>query len=413
MARGALRVAGVMLGLCSCVAARAQTPVGRPLDPVANVVLGQPDFVTTASGVVNAGSLNGPTGIASFEWEQQAGCLAVADTGNNRVLIWRAPPSSRSLRFQGGQAASIVLGQPDFTSHAPNTGGIGPSRFNRPYGVHFNQSLAANWNRLAVADTGNNRVLFYRPEGAGERFVYESVIGQPDGSTKRPLDLMALDKTTLNHPKDVSDQFIADFGNHRLLELPGPPGTSDRPRNEVVSVAGQEGFYNSSEWNRGGVGPGSLAFPRAVVQSRNMLFVADFDNHRVLGYTFTPNGWEPQRVIGQRGDFHSRAPNRGGVGARSLCYPTDMAIGPTGELYVADMGNHRVLRFQMPLDKDPAAVEVLGQKGDFTTRQPNKAGIGADTLCFPTGLALDETGNLCVTDTGNNRVLIFRRKGGR
>lgn len=47
------------------------------------------------------------------------GKLFVADTGPNRVFIWHQLPT------EDGQAANVVLGQPDFLSNEPNVKGIG------------------------------------------------------------------------------------------------------------------------------------------------------------------------------------------------------------------------------------------------------------------------------------------------
>src|ERR1035438_9238838 len=53
----------------------------------------------------NAKSMRGPQGV----WIQN-GRLYVADTGNNRVLIYNQIPTSN------GAAANVVLGAPDFTT---------------------------------------------------------------------------------------------------------------------------------------------------------------------------------------------------------------------------------------------------------------------------------------------------------
>ncbi|RPI09423.1 MAG: hypothetical protein EHM65_09170, partial [Acidobacteriales bacterium] len=77
-------------------------PINNQTEP--NVVLGQPDF--KSSGVAQpptAKSLRGPQGV----WFQD-GKLFVADTVNNRVLIWNSIPTSN------GQSADVVVGQPDF-----------------------------------------------------------------------------------------------------------------------------------------------------------------------------------------------------------------------------------------------------------------------------------------------------------
>lgn len=119
----------------------------------ANVVIGQSSFTTIASGAGAAG-LNSPQSIAS-DGDQ----LFVADTGNNRVLAYATIPTAN------GASATIVLGQGDFTHVAANddlqTGTAGSGRTARtlsaPNGVAVVDGL------LAVTDTGNSRVVVYRP----------------------------------------------------------------------------------------------------------------------------------------------------------------------------------------------------------------------------------------------------------
>src|SRR5450755_3882952 len=72
----------------------------------ANVVLGQPDFVTTTQySVASSNTLRTPTGVASDGVH-----LVVADTDENRVLIWNHIPTGND------QPADVVVGQPNFTS---------------------------------------------------------------------------------------------------------------------------------------------------------------------------------------------------------------------------------------------------------------------------------------------------------
>ena len=61
------------------------------------------------------------------------------------------------------------------------------------------------------------------------------------------------------------------------------------------------------------------------------VFVADSDNHRVL--LFDPNG-EPLAQIGGRGS-----------GAGKLDSPADVTVDPNGVVYVADCNNHRIQVF--------------------------------------------------------------------
>ena len=93
---------------------------------VPDIVLGQADFVTKGanSGGVSARSLSSPIQISSDGVK-----LAIADDANNRVLIWNNIPTSSN------QPADVVVGQPDMISVGANTGGISASTLASPRGV--------------------------------------------------------------------------------------------------------------------------------------------------------------------------------------------------------------------------------------------------------------------------------------
>src|SRR5512136_1839618 len=78
------------------------------LNTIGDRVFGQPDFTSSASGVSDH-ALSSAAGVAL----DLSGNLYVADTLNNRVLVFNAPLSS-------GENAAVVLGQPDFTSNTAN-----------------------------------------------------------------------------------------------------------------------------------------------------------------------------------------------------------------------------------------------------------------------------------------------------
>src|SRR5262245_32940306 len=85
------------------------TPSARSasLDTIADHVLGQPNFTSNTPNS-GAGGLHWPWAMVI---DNSSGRLYVADTQNNRVLSW---PNVATLA--NGQAADIVIGQPDFTS---------------------------------------------------------------------------------------------------------------------------------------------------------------------------------------------------------------------------------------------------------------------------------------------------------
>ena len=108
-------------------------------------------------------------------------------------------------------------------------------------------------------------------------------------------------------------------------------------------------------------------------------------------------------------DFATRIPNSGAVTQSSMNNPRAIAFDPAGNLWLADTGNHRVLRISSQDLKypNPQADVVVGQP-DFVSGSPNRGGdIGACGFDTPTGLAFDQQGNLYVSDTNNHRILKF------
>ncbi len=107
-------------------------------------------------------------------------------------------------------------------------------------------------------------------------------------------------------------------------------------------------------------------------------------------------------------DRLSFATSNYGATDSSLNFPTEVAFDSSGNLWVADEGNNRVLEFAHPFKSGELASVVLGQS-DFTSSASATAQNG---LNDPYGVALDPAGNVWVADTGNNRVLEFLKGSG-
>jgi hypothetical protein len=83
-------------------------------------------------------------------------------------------------------------------------------------------------------------------------------------------------------------------------------------------------------------------------------------------------------------------------------------VDGAGNLYVADVGNSRVLEYDSPLTTDTVADRVFGQAGSFTTGDCNKGGVvSASTLCEGGWVSADIAGNLYVSDRANSRVVEY------
>ena len=85
-------------------------------------------------------SFNHPSGIASDQRR-----LFLADTFNNRVLIWNELPT-------GNTPPDIVLGQADFQTNHPGSG---------RHELNWPMAVATDGVRLVVADTYNDRILVW------------------------------------------------------------------------------------------------------------------------------------------------------------------------------------------------------------------------------------------------------------
>jgi sugar lactone lactonase YvrE len=109
----------------------------------ADIVLGQPDF-TTGTAATSQSGFSAPNGLAFDILDR----LYVADTANNRVLVFSEP---LTLSFQA--PASFVLGQTGFTTA---TSGTTQSTLSAPKGVAY---LSSGY--LWVVDQSNHRALSF------------------------------------------------------------------------------------------------------------------------------------------------------------------------------------------------------------------------------------------------------------
>jgi hypothetical protein len=79
-----------------------------------------------------------------------SGRLAIADTANNRVLLWDVVTSDPG-------PADYVLAQPTLEANGENRwSAVTHDSLCWPYGVWL------HGDRIAVADSGNNRVMLWR-----------------------------------------------------------------------------------------------------------------------------------------------------------------------------------------------------------------------------------------------------------
>ena len=368
-------------------------------DTTADGILGQPNFGSNTSYnpvMGEASRLNYP---AQMTVDPHSGRLFLVVEGN-RILSWPSAPA-----FANGQAADLVIGQPDFHSLLANQGGsASASSLNTPIGV----ALDGQGN-LYVSDFGNSRVLGFSPPFSSGMSA-SLVFGQANFSDTSINRGGSISASGLFVPRGVAvdgqgNLFVSDHGNNRVLVFYAPL-SSGMAANVVIGQAD----FGVGLPNRGSVpGPNTLSAARGLaLDGQGNLYAADTDNNRVL--VFSPpfsNGMSASTVIGQL-NFTSVAANRGSsAAAATLGGPREVAADGQGNLYVADIGNQRVLEYNAPLSNGMAANRVFGQ-ANFSSVSANRGGSPtASTLYNPYGITLDGQGNLYIGDTVNARLLEY------
>jgi DNA-binding beta-propeller fold protein YncE len=298
-----------------------------------------------------------------------------------------------ALSLTNFQAASLVLGQPNFTS-----GGIGLSatQMSSPRGVAVDPTTG----KVFVAEYGNNRVLRFASKVALVNGAAEAVLGQPNFSVGGLGDGQDGMSWPLGVFVDTAGRlWVVDNFNHRVLRFDNAASKANGANAD--GVLGQPDFNSDTPSD----GQSRLSSPAGVfVDAAGRLWVTDLLNSRVLRFDNAANkanGADADGVLGQP-NFTS---NTTATSQSGMTYPSGVFVDAAGRLWVADSGNHRVLRF------DNAASKADGADADGVLGQSNFIGNTAATsqsgMSSPTGLSGDAAGRLWVTDTGNNRVLWF------
>lgn len=171
----------------------------------ADAVIGQPTFYDRDYNAENA---IWPYSVKVSE----AGQLAITDTQYFRVLVWQNWTDAFT------KSADHVVGQKDFVSNGRNQFQLSPSAntLNWCYDSHFHK------NKLWVADTGNSRLLLFDPMPDKNDAAAVNVIGHKNFTTgSENMDTINGTKNTLYWPFalsiDGSLLAIADTGNHRII----------------------------------------------------------------------------------------------------------------------------------------------------------------------------------------------------
>jgi sugar lactone lactonase YvrE len=177
--------------------------------------------------------------------------------------------------------------------------------------------------------------------------------------------------------------YIADSANHRVRRV----GTSGKIG--TIAGTGTAGFLGEGS-------PAVLAhlnFPWGLAVSGGGYYLADSNNNRVRKVSSSGS----ITTVAGNGTFGFGGDD-GPATAAKLEQPGAVAVGRSGNLFIADFGNNRVRE----VDSSGTITTVAG------TGAQGFSGDGGNAtnakLNAPSGLAVDHSGNLYIADSGNNRV---------
>ncbi len=377
---------------------------------------GTPTGLIGDGGPATAARLSLPYGATL----DAAGNLVIADTGDNRI---RVVPASTGTFYGQAMTGSHVYtvagtGSPGFSGegHPATT-----AKLRSAEGVAVDAA-----GNLVLADTGNNRIR-----------VVAAATGKFYGKNMTAGDIYTVAGTG-------TAGYTGDGGPATSARLAAPASvTTDANGNLVIAdsansvirvVAGQDGTFYGQQMTTGDIytiagtgtagytGDGNpatsarLYYPQGVTaDSAGNLVIADTGNSVI------------RMVAGQDGTFYGQQMTTGdiytvaGTGAQGfsgdggpatsagLTVPASVAVDAAGNLVIADYGDNRV-RVVAASDGSYYGVSMTG--GDiYTIAGTGAQGMSGDggpatgaTLHYPQGVTVDGSGDVLVTDSGNNRV---------
>lgn len=307
-----------------------------------------------------------------------------------------------SYAYTTNMSASVVVGQPNFSSISSNQGGSAAANtFASPYMAVVIQG------KLVVSDYSNSRVLIYNTIPTTNNASADIVIGQTNLTNTSSNQGGSANANTLSYPwglaTDGTKLFIGDYDNNRVLIYNTLPTTNNASADVVI---GQPNFTIVS----GGTSEQDLQSPGGIAYdaASGKLFIADYGNHRVLIYNSVPTThYATADVVLGQVDFTQGDENQGGSVSGSTMYnPYDVHVAQ-GKLFVADTRNNRILIWNsIPTTDGQSADVVIGQPS-FVVNNANQGGsVAANTLNSPSDVAYDGR-ELFVLDSSNARILIY------
>jgi len=331
--------------------------------------------VSTFAGLGIAGSDDGPANVARFNspggiTADNSGSFFVADTSNHTI---------RKISLQNSLwVVSTFAGSPGANGSIDGTGNA--ARFNLPIGMDMDGA-----GNLYVSDYANHTIRKITPQQS-----VSTLAGSP-GNSGSSDGLGA--SARFNYPRGVAvdgsaNVFVADTGNSTLREVTTTglmPGFTSTIAGSVNTCASDDGIGTAAHF----------CAPAGLTMDGSTLYVADAIHNVIRKVTLQGTAFEVSTIAGSPG--YAGVDDGSGPTAR-FNGPSGITVAPSGDLYVADTGNHIVRTVTTPagmVTTFAGSVPVTG----------NTDGTGAGArFSSPFALASDGQGSFYVADAGNHAI---------
>jgi sugar lactone lactonase YvrE len=339
---------------------------------LAGTALAAPGDITTVAGTGTEGfeGDGGPATSANlaFPWGLgfDAGAnLYISDSGNHKVRV--VDGSGTITTFAGnGVGGPGGDGGPADEAQLFSTGSV----------------VADASGTVYISDFGNNRVRRVSPGGTITTYVGTGTAGS--GGDGGPADAAELNQPRSLALDSAGNLYIADSGNSKVRRVSSGGTITTFAGTGTAGAGGDGGPATAAELDY----PSGLA-----LDSSGRLYIADAGASRVRRVS-TGGTISAFAGTGTSGD----SGNGGPATDAQLASPYGLAVDQAGTVYISDADSNRVRRVS-------TGGTISAFAGTGTSGPAGDGGPATSAqLNFPHGLTIDASGNLYVADSGNHRV---------
>jgi len=320
-------------------------------------------------GPATQAKIRGPFGVV----RGPNGCLYVCDTYNHCM---------RKIDAKG--IVTTVAGKGGEKGYAGDGGLATEALLNEPYEVRFDQAgnmyfveMMNHVIRKVDAKSGKISTI----AGTGERGFSGDGESAKQAKFNRPHSIQF-------EPK--GDLFVCDIGNHRIRRI-------DMKTGKISTFSGTGKKEQTKDGGK--ISEVDLNGPRAIDVMGNTMWLALREGNAVYRMELDKGTIHHVAGTGKKGFTGNGGPAQ----KATLSGPKGIAIGPNGNIYLADTESHSVRMIDLKTSK----LELIagdGKKGDGPEGQ-NLKKCQMDRLH---GIFVDKDGSIYIGDTNTNRIRVIR-----